>query len=314
MSQPSYGYVDLQVNGYAGVDFNSDHLSAESLFTVCEKLSADGVAGVLATIITDDVDRMAARLSRLARLRSSDPLVQQVIWGVHVEGPFISDLPGFVGAHPVRATRNACRDIMQRLLDASEGLIRIVTLAPERDPQMAVTKWLADQGICVAAGHCNPSVELLDAAIDAGVTLFTHLGNGCPLDLPRHDNIIQRVLSRSERICISFIADGVHIPLHALGNYVKNASIQQSIVITDSISAAGLGSGTYMLGDQEVTVDSQGATWSSSHSHLVGSAATMPQVALNLKEALGMSEYDVKMLTCDNPKRLLFNEVSEASS
>ena len=302
MNKPSSGYVDLQVNGYGGVDFNGDDLSADSLHAACQRLVADGVAGVLATVITDEIDRMAARLARLATLRSSDSFAQQVIWGFHIEGPFISNQAGYVGAHPAQATRPACRDAMQRLLDASEGLTRIVTLAPERDSQMAVTKWLADQGICVAAGHCNPSLEQLDAAIDAGLTLFTHLGNGCPIELPRHDNVIQRVLSRSERLWISFIADGVHVPWHALGNYLRAATLERCIAVSDAISAAGLGPGKCQLGGQEVVVDALGATWSADRSHLAGSSTTMPQMEYNLRHTLGLSEREVKRLICDNPQ------------
>ena len=116
---------------------------------------------------------------------------------------------------------------MQRLLDAAGGLTRMVTLAPECDPWLAVTKQLARQGICVAAGHCNPTLDQLDAALDAGLSMFTHLGNGCPLQLHRHDNIIQRVLSRAGKLWISFIADGIHIPWLALGNYLAMTGMER---------------------------------------------------------------------------------------
>ncbi len=299
------GYVDLQVNGYGGVDFNADDLSAESLHAACLRMQADGVAGLLATVITDELERMTARLARLATLRSSDPLVQQMIWGLHIEGPFISDLPGYVGAHPAQATLPASRAAMQRLLDAGDGLTKIVTLAPERDAQLMVTKRLVEQGICVAAGHCNPSLQQLDAAIDAGLTLFTHLGNGCPLELSRHDNIVQRVLSRADRLWISFIADGVHVPWHALRNYLKTATPERCFIVSDAISAAGLGAGTYQLGGQEVVVDAQGATWSADRSHLVGSSTTMRQIEHNLRQFLGLSERDIKQLICDNPQNVI---------
>lgn len=305
MSQPLNGYVDLQVNGYGGVDFNADDLSAESFHSACERLIADGVAGVLATVITDDLARMTSRLARLAALRSSDQLAQQVIWGLHIEGPFISDQPGYVGAHPARATRPACRDAMQRLLDAGAGLTRIVTLAPERDDQLKVTEWLVERGVRVAAGHCNPSLEQLDAAIDAGLSLFTHLGNGCPLELPRHDNVIQRVLSRSQRLWISFIADGVHVPWHALRNYLNAATSERCLIVSDAISAAGLGPGNYQLGGQQVVVDAQGATWAKDRSHLVGSATTMRRIEHDLRDCLGMSDHEVSQLICDNPRNAI---------
>src|SRR4029077_5196417 len=133
--------------------------------------------------------RMAARLDRIARLREQNPLAKRIIWGIHVEGPFISPEPGFVGAHPPRHVRPANLDAMKRLLDAAQGDVRLVTLAPECDPDLKVTSYLSNRGILVSAGHCNPSIDQLRAAIDAGLSLFTHLGNGCPLMIPRRDHV-----------------------------------------------------------------------------------------------------------------------------
>ena len=100
-----------------------------------------------------------------------------------------------------------------------------------------MTRFLARQKVLVSAGHCDPSVDELLAAIDAGLSLFTHLGNGCPTMLPRHDNIIQRVLSSRDRLMITFIADGAHVPLPELKNYLRLAGVDRSIVVTDAISA-----------------------------------------------------------------------------
>jgi N-acetylglucosamine-6-phosphate deacetylase len=299
------GAVDLQVNGYRGVDFNGDDLSAEALHTVCGQLEADGVAGILATVITADLEQMTARLTRLADLRAADPLAQRVLWGVHIEGPFLCGDPGYVGAHPADAVCPASPDKMQRLLSAAGGLTRIVTLAPECDGSLAVTRMLAEQGICVSAGHCNPSLDQLDAAIDAGLSMFTHLGNGCPLQLHRHDNIIQRVLSRADRLWIGLIGDGIHVPWHALGNYLKTAGLERCFVVTDAITAAGLGPGTFHLGGQEVIVDEQGGTWSADRSHLAGSSATMPLIKHHLQHQLGLTDSQIHQLTCDNPRRVL---------
>ncbi len=303
--EPHSRFIDLQVNGYQGVDFNSDQLTADALHKACARLEADGVAGILATIITDQVQRMAMRLARIAKLRAADPLVERVVWGVHIEGPFILSEPGYVGTHPRAAVQPARVDAMQQLLDAADGLTRIVTLAPEQDAGMNVTSMLAGQGICVAAGHCKPSLDQLDAAIDAGLRMFTHLGNGCPGELPRHDNIVQRVLSRAERLWISFIADGVHIPWPALGNYLKLVGTERAIVVTDAISAAGLGPGKYQLGEQTVVVDEEGATWSADHSHLMGSSATMPQLESRLRHKLTLDDETLGKLLFHNPQQVL---------
>ena len=165
---------------------------------------------------------------------------------------------------------------MKTLLDAGYGLTRLVTLAPERNPGLKVTRWLAGQQVLVSAGHCDPSINELHAAIDAGLSLITHLGNGCPLMMCRHDNIIQRVLSLRERLTICFIADGVHVPPAVLGNYLQLAGMDRSIVVSDAIAAARLGPGRYTLGEQSVNVGADLVARSAEGSHFVGSTATMP--------------------------------------
>lgn len=217
------GYIDIQVNGYGGVDYNADALSSDDLRRSCQKLQDDGTRGILATIITEHSDRMAGRLRRIVELRERDPLVKDVILGFHIEGPFINEQPGFRGGHPVDAIRPAEPEAMKRLLDAAGGLTRIVTLAPERDPGLRTTSYLAKQGITVAAGHTDASSQELWAAIDVGLSMFTHLGNGCPMNMHRHDNIVQRALDCSDQLWLCFIADGAHSTFPALRNYLRQA-------------------------------------------------------------------------------------------
>jgi N-acetylglucosamine-6-phosphate deacetylase len=299
------GFVDLQVNGCHGIDFNSDSLHCSDVAEACRRLRSDGVAGILATVITDEVPAMCRRLERIQELRSQNPLIADVVWGIHVEGPFLSSETGYVGAHSVSATRSADPDIMKQLLDAADGLIRLVTLAPERDPGFAVTRWLCNQNIRVAAGHCNPTTNQLCAAIDAGVSMFTHLGNACPMLLNRHDNIIQRVLAMSDRLWVGFIADGIHVPFQALRNYLRVVGVERAFVVTDAIQAAGLGPGAYQLGGQSVVVDEQLATWDEGRSHLIGSAVRMTDVVAKLKQDAGLFDRDIELLTSTNPRRIL---------
>lgn len=298
-------YFDLQVNGYAGVDFNRDDWNVSQLESACERLRRDEVRGILATIITAPLDQMAARLGKLVEARRTSPKVADLIAGFHIEGPFLNEQPGYIGAHPASAARLADVDSMQRLLDAADGLTRIVTLAPERDPNFRVTRMLAEQSIVVSAGHCDPSMDTLKGAMDAGVSMFTHLGNGCPLQLHRHDNIIQRVLCHSDRLWIGFIADGVHVPFPALSNYLRCVGFERAFVVTDAIAAAGLGPGHYPLGDQTVVVDENLATWSADRSHLMGAASPMPRVATNLRRALNLSNEEIEQLLWETPRRAI---------
>ena len=303
MSQP--GFVDLQLNGYRGVDFNSDDLTPDELHRACELLRADGVAGALATVITDSLDRMAARLAKIEAIRQRDPLVRDVIWGVHIEGPFINESPGYVGAHPPEHVLPASVEAMKRLLDAAGGLTRIVTLAPERDPGLAVTRFVSGQGITVSAGHCDATLDQLRAAIDAGLSMFTHLGNGCPMQLHRHDNIIQRVLSLADRLWVCFIADGVHVAYPALGNYLRCVGLNRAIVVTDGTAAAGLGPGCYTIASQEILIGEELVAWAPDRSHLIGATATMPQVAEKLERELCYSRNVVLQLLSSGPRSAL---------
>ncbi|MBN1587939.1 MAG: N-acetylglucosamine-6-phosphate deacetylase [Pirellulales bacterium] len=298
-------YFDLQINGYAGVDFNDGELIGESLHRACVQLRNDGVGGILATVITDTVDRMVARLANLATIREHDPLVRQVVAGVHIEGPFINPEPGYVGAHPVTAVTAADPELMKRLLDAAGGLTRIVTLAPEKDEGLRVTRMLERLGVVVAAGHCNPTIDQLRAAIDVGLSMFTHLGNGCPMRLHRHDNIVQRALGLADRLHISFIADGTHVPFVALRNYLRLIPPEHVVVVSDAISAAGRKPGTYTVGGQAVEVGNDQVPRAADDSHFVGSACIMRQMADNLRRELGASNEQIRQWLSENPRRVI---------
>lgn len=300
-------YFDLQINGYAGVDFNSP-TTVESLHHACQRLKDDGVTGILATIITDERDGMCQRLKSLVKARQQDPLIREMLVGFHIEGPFINPQPGYVGAHPVSHVRPANLDDLKRLLDAAADLTRIVTLAPEVDRDQRMISWLSSQGVVVSAGHCNPDHQTLCRAIDAGLSMFTHLGNGCPRLMERHDNIIQRVLANSDRLWIGWIADGVHVPFFALRNYLQVTGLERVFIVTDAIAAAGCGPGSFRLGEQTVMVDPQGATWSADRQHLVGSASTMNTMADLLIQQLGLTQQQVRQLTYHHPRQAILLE------
>mgnify|MGYP003662817859 CR=1 FL=1 len=299
------GFVDLQVNGYAGLDFNSDQYDDQLVIDICQRLKGEGVDTILATVITAPMETMLARISRIADLIEQHPDVRATIGGIHVEGPFISPDPGYVGAHPPTAVRAANDSDTKKLLDAGRGHVRLVTLAPEMDAGAQVTRTLTDQNIVVAAGHSGATLDQLNESIDAGLKLFTHLGNGCPHMQPRHDNIVQRVLSVTDRIAVTFIADGHHVPPFALKNYFRAMPDENIIIITDAISAAGLGPGTYRFAHQTVEVDEDRSAWAPGREHYAGCATTMPQMVDVLESKLGIPPETSLRWMRDNPARLL---------
>jgi N-acetylglucosamine-6-phosphate deacetylase len=302
---PPQRFFDLQVNGYGGVDFNQDDLSAEDLHRACDKLASDGVEGFLPTIITERIDKMAARIGRLAQLRQGDPLVRRLVAGIHIEGPFLSPADGYRGAHPLDAVLSGDVGVMERLLEAGDGHVRLVTLAPECDAGLKVTRLLAKRGVVIAAGHTDASLAELHAAADAGLTLFTHVGNGCPAVLPRHDNIVQRALSLPKHVWLTFIADGAHVPMFALGNYLRCAGLERCLVVTDAIAPAGLGKGHFQLARWELDIGADLVARSPDGSHLVGSVGTMERSFANLVSEAGLSQTEARQLTWDNPRRAL---------
>lgn len=296
---------DLQVNGYAGTDFNREGLTAESLHHACVCLKEDGVQAVLATFITDDLDKMSQRMRTLAELREKDPLAQEMIAGVHIEGPFINGEKGYVGAHPPNAVKPGTVEHAKQLVDAAGGLAKLVTLAPECDAGYATTKWLSEQGICVSAGHCNPSREVLSAACDHGLRMFTHLGNGCPMLMHRHDNIIQRALSLKDRLWLCFIPDGVHIEFFALQNYLRCAGVEHSIFVTDAISASRLGPGKFTLAGWDIVIGEDLVARSPDGSHFVGSTVTWPRIQENNEKHIGLTREELNQLSIENPRKAL---------
>ena len=299
------GFFDLQVNGYGGVDFNRDGLTGGQLHQACERLEADGVDGVLATVITDDVDKMAGRLAAIAALREKDDLARRTIAGLHVEGPFLNETPGYRGAHTLEKIRPADEALMDQMLEAGAGLVRVVTLAPERDEGLKVTRRLARAGVVVSAGHCDASLDELKAALDAGLSMFTHLGNGCPMQMHRHENIVQRALSLRGRLWLTFIGDGHHIPLYALGNYIRAAGMDKTVVITDGQAASGMGPGRYTLGRWEINVGQDRRVTGPDGSLLLGSTSTMKECYGHLVGGVGLSAEDARRLMVTNPRRAL---------
>ena len=304
-SGPVDSPFDLQVNGYAGADFCSTSLSLDECRSACDALREDGVGGILATLITDSVEQLCTKLRQLVAFREADPSVREMIVGFHIEGPFLNAKTGYIGAHPPEWVRPANIEEMDRLLDAASGLTRLVTLAPENDPGFATTRFLAEQGITVSAGHCNPNLDTLEGAIDAGLSMVTHLGNGCPVELPRHDNFIQRALSLSDRLWTCYIPDGAHVPFFALRNYLALTGIERSIMTTDAISAARLGPGTYELSGAPVEIDADGVARRPGSPNLAGSTITMPRVREHLGTELDLSAAEIDRILCHNPRKAL---------
>lgn len=299
-------HIDIQVNGYAGIDFNGELLTPEQLHHIADKLEAGQVRAILPTIITDDIDRMAARLSNLQKLIAADRRLENLMPSFHIEGPCISPIDGYRGAHPAEHVRPATVDVMKKLVDAAGGpdWVSIVTLAPEVDEGLKATRWLKERKITISAGHTDAPLDLLQEAQRAGLAMFTHLGNGCANEIPRKDNIINRALSL-DRLTYSFIPDGHHIEWFVLKIWLKVAGIDRSVFTTDCMSAADAPPGRYRIGPWELEVGADKLVRPPGGKHLAGSALTMREAFANAREQLKLSHDDAEQLCNFNPAKFV---------
>ena len=304
MAEPA-GYVDLQVNGCFGIDFNSPGLTADLWRRAREGLAARGVRGFLATVITDELGPLCEKIAAIAELvesQSQDGSGGAECLGIHVEGPFISAEPGYIGAHRATCARDADPSSFGRILEAGRGKVRMLTLAPERAANLQCIDLLCSAGVLVAAGHTDASREQLSAAVDAGLRAFTHLGNGCPVMLPRHDNIIARAWSLAGRLDVTLIADSIHVPPWWLDTCVRHFGFEHVTIVSDAMAAAGLGPGVDRLGDQDIRVDASGRATRDGSGNLAGAARLMDDAESLLREQLGYSPQQLDQLLRLNPR------------
>ncbi len=278
---------DLQVNGFAGVDFQQAGLTKDQLQHAVRELRQHGIYRIFLTLITDEIDVLCGKLERLERFRDEDPVIHETIAGYHIEGPYLSPKPGFRGAHPAEKMKAPDLKEFERLHAAAGERIRIVTLAPEWEGSDAFIREAVSRGVAVSLGHTDASHGDIDRAIEAGATLCTHLGNGCPGDMNRHDNIIQRLLARDE-LTACFIPDGIHIPPHALKNLFRAKPGGKTILTSDCMAAAGAPNGRYTLGRLEIEVGDDRVVRQPGQSNLAGSALTLEQGVMNLSRWLDL--------------------------
>ena len=244
---------DLQINGYGGIDFQQDDLTTEDLNTAARALRCDGCSRFLVTLITDEWGALTSRLRRLRSLRSQSALLQNAIAGWHIEGPFLSSEPGFHGAHNPALMCNPSPEHILELRTITGDDPLLLTVSPERPAVIKAIELAVSHGIKVSLGHTNASAETLAAAARAEASAFTHLGNGCPRELDRHDNILWRVFETTGLI-VSLIPDRIHVS-PSLFRLIHRILPRDSIYYTtDAMSAAGAPPGRYRLGKMELEV------------------------------------------------------------
>lgn len=252
------GLFDVQVNGYAGVDFQLPSSAKEDkLLRSVHAMKRDGCNRFLLTLITAKWNDLLDLVASYKKVISSNEELSRSIPGFHIEGPFISSEPGYVGAHDKSCVCDPMPQNIQDLKKVVGDMPVLLTLAPERAGSIDTIKAAVESKFVVSLGHTNASAQQIEAAEGAGSTAFTHLGNGCPQQLDRHDNIIWRILN-SKKLTVGIIPDSIHVSPQAF--QIMHRSLPHSRIYwtTDAMSAAGAGPGKYTLGKIELAVAEDG--------------------------------------------------------
>jgi N-acetylglucosamine-6-phosphate deacetylase len=276
------GFFDLQVNGFAGVDFNAADLTADRVALALDGLRATGVTRCLPTLVTSPFEAFAASARTLAR--AGHPAVA----GIHMEGPYIALDDGARGAHSRAHIIGASIDDFRRRQAAAEGRIVLVTLAPEATGALALIEHLVASNVRAAIGHTAAASRQIADAIAAGATLATHLGNGCPATLPRHPNHIWELLADDD-VLASLVVDGHHLPPSTVKVMIRAKGVRHTILVSDAVAAAGLPPGDYAIGGQPCTLSENGRVSLPGTPYLAGSSLTLDRAVANTVRFTGLT-------------------------
>ncbi len=299
------GFIDIQVNGYAGHDANAADVTPETIAELVRALWKVGVTSVCPTVTTQSEARMCRSLQAIAAACETDPLIQRSVPCVHVEGPHISPEDGPRGAHPIEHVRPPSLAEFRRWQEASGGRVGIVTVAPEHPGSVEYIRALAAEGVIVALGHTAADGDQIHAAADAGARLSTHLGNGSHATISRHPNYIWEQLAE-DRLAASLIFDGHHLPPAVMKSMLRAKGLDRSILVSDSVAVAGLAPGTYKTAvGGRVELLPSGRLTLLGTPYLAGSAAALPVGIANTIRHAGVTLAEAVRLATANPARLL---------
>lgn len=293
-------FWDIQTNGRWGVSFSDAELTPEQVTAIVRAQDEWGTARLCPTLITAGPESLRRGVDAIARACEADPAVAARVLGIHLEGPFISEVDGYRGAHPWSAVRDPDWPLFEELQAAAGGRIVLITLAPERPGSIAFIEKAVASGVVVALGHTAADGDTIRRAAAAGATLSTHLGNGITATLARHPNPIwdQAAL---DSLAASLIADGHHIDCAVLRVLVRAKTAGRIILVSDASPLAALPPGRY--GDW--AVDPSGKVVVAGTPYLAGSNQGIEIGLAHLIEWAGLELAEAIATATKNPARLL---------
>lgn len=298
----SPGFIDVQVNGFAGADYCQAGTPIEEIGRSLDVIYSSGSSRIFPTVITNSAEEMVGALKNLANAKQQLPN-SAVMEGFHVEGPFISPKDGPRGAHPQRWVIPPDIDLFYRMQEAAGGLIKLFTLSPEWPEAPAFIEKVAATGVTVSIGHTCATAEQISAAVSAGATMSTHLGNGADKVLQRHPNYIWQQMA-DDRLFAGLIVDGIHIGQDFLRVALRAKGLDRAVLVTDAAPPAGCTPGEFRLGEVVVDLLPPGdRVVVHGTDRLAGSALFMHKGVEKLMTLGGLSLAEAVRLSTLNPAR-----------
>lgn len=296
------GFIDLQVNGFAGADYCDPHCSLESIDHSLNVQFSTGVTRILATVITGSFESIVGSCRNLAGAKEKLPN-GAAIEGLHIEGPHISPEDGPRGAHPQRHVRPPSVHEFRKWQDAARGYIKLVTVSPEWPEATRYIEALVREGVVVSIGHTKATARQISDAVKAGATKSTHLGNGAHQILPRHPNYIWEQMA-NDALAAGFICDGFHLSAPFLKVGIRAKGIERSILVTDAVAPACCEPGEYRLGEVDVELKPEGYVVMRGGTRLAGSALRMDTAIGNTVRMAEVTLSQAVVMATRNPARV----------
>ncbi|HKK42792.1 MAG TPA: N-acetylglucosamine-6-phosphate deacetylase [Bacteroidales bacterium] len=294
------GFIDDQINGFAGIDFSGVRFSSADLYTAAREIWKTGVTSFIPTLVTNSPEIILRNFRSMADACGKNKSLSASIPGFHLEGPYISHVEGYRGCHPAEYIHDPSWDEFMRFREAADGRIIQVTIAPERKGAMEFITKCTREGIIVSLGHTAANTEQITEAVDRGARLSTHLLNGCANMIHRHRNPLWAQLA-DDRLKTSIIADGHHLLPEEMKVILKAKGPGNLILVSDVIYLSGMAPGKYRFLGADVLLKEDGMLLDIKENCLAG--ASFPLIhgveniaslgGYSLAEAIGMASVNV---------------------
>jgi len=302
-THPFAGFFDLQVNGYKGIDFSSAHLHEDEFVYCIRELNKTGTIGFLPTMITSAPQVYERNLRLMNRVKEHREF-RNIIPGFHIEGPFISNEDGYRGVHPAKFVKAPGIAFFRKLQIWSGQSIRLLTMAAELKGATRLCRYMTEAGVAVSLGHQHAGEVEITRMANSGASAITHLGNGIPHLIHRHQNPLWAALA-DDRLKAMVVADGFHLPLPMLKTILKAKGINNTILVSDLSPVSGLKPGLHKLWGHQVKLGEDGFLHDPVSGYLAASSRTMLDAANYILKQKLMNLSSMKQIAFLNPLRLI---------